>query len=206
MRTARTAPRFGATSGVAALLAAALALPACKMVREKYYNALEKVGIEKRELLVSRVDKAREAQVEAQKQFKDALEEFQALVGYQGGDLEKMYGKLSSEYEASERKADEVRERIAKIEQVAQSLFEEWQREIGQYPTRSTGARASATWPRRGSAPTRSSRRSSARRRRWTRCCSSCATRCCSSSTTSTRARSARSPAPPRASSSRSPD
>ena len=133
MRTPNAAPRFGAACGLAALLAAALALPACKMVRERYYNALEKVGIEKRELLVSRVDKAREAQVEAQQQFKDALEEFQALVGYQGGDLEKMYGKLSSEYEASERKADEVRERIAKIEQVAQSLFEEWHREIGQF-------------------------------------------------------------------------
>ena len=133
MRTPNAAPRFGAALGLAALLAAALALPACKMVRERYYNALEKVGIEKRELLVSRVDKAREAQVEAQQQFKDALEEFQALVGYQGGDLEKMYGKLSSEYEASERKADEVRERIAKIEQVAQSLFEEWHREIGQF-------------------------------------------------------------------------
>lgn len=107
--------------------------PSCKQVREKYYDGLEKVGIERRELLVSRVDKAREAQVEAQEQFQDALEEFQALVGYQGGDLEKMYGKLSSEYEASEKKAEEVRERIAKIEQVSQSLFEEWQREIGQY-------------------------------------------------------------------------
>jgi hypothetical protein len=119
--------------GVAALVAAALLLPGCKLVREKYYNALEKVGIEKRELLVSRVDKAREAQVEAQQQFKDALEEFQALVAYQGGDLEKMYSKLSSEYEASEHKANEVRDRIAKIEQVAQSLFAEWQREIGQF-------------------------------------------------------------------------
>jgi hypothetical protein len=133
MRSSRTAPRFGAARGVAVLLAAAVALPGCKMVREKYYNSLEKVGIERRELLVSRVAKAREAQVEAQKQFKDALEEFQALVGYQGGDLEKMYSKLASEYEASEKSAEEVRNRITKIEQVAQSLFEEWQREIGQY-------------------------------------------------------------------------
>jgi hypothetical protein len=69
-----------------------LALPGCKLARERYYKALEKVGVEKRELLVSRVDKAREAQVEAQQQFKDALEQFQALVGYSGGDLEAMYG------------------------------------------------------------------------------------------------------------------
>jgi Skp family chaperone for outer membrane proteins len=133
MRSALSSLGTRVIGGLAALLVAVAALPGCKLVREKYYNALEKVGIEKRELLVSRVDKAREAQVEAQQQFKDALEEFQALVGYQGGDLEKMYSKLSSEYEASEKKADEVRDRIAKIEQVAQSLFEEWQREINQY-------------------------------------------------------------------------
>jgi len=126
-------PRAASLCALAALLASPLALPGCKAVREKYFNTLEKVGIERRELLVSRVDKAREAQVDAQKQFKDALEEFQALVGYQGGDLEKMYSKLSSEYEASEKSAGEVRDRIVKIEQVAQSLFNEWQREIGQF-------------------------------------------------------------------------
>jgi len=118
---------------VAPLLAVLLLVPGCKLFREKYYNALEKVGIEKRELLVSRVDKAREAQVDAQQQFKDALEQFQALVAYQGGDLEKMYNKLSGEFEASERRAAEVDERITKVEQVADSLFEEWRREIGQF-------------------------------------------------------------------------
>ena len=133
MRKPTPCPRAVTLCSIAALLSLAVALPGCKAVREKYFNTLEKVGVERRELLVSRVDKAREAQVDAQKQFKDALEEFQALVGYQGGDLEKMYSKLSSEYEASEKSAEEVRTRITKIEQVAQSLFDEWHREIGQY-------------------------------------------------------------------------
>jgi hypothetical protein len=121
------------TSVLLPLLLLSLATAGCKLARDKYYGALEKVGIEKRELLVSRVDKAREAQVEAQQQFKDALEEFQALVGYSGGDLEKMYGKVSAEYEASARQAAEVKDRIAKVEHVAQSLFAEWRTEIGQY-------------------------------------------------------------------------
>lgn len=111
------------------LLALALPLPGCRAAREKYYGALEKVGVEKRELLVHRVDKAKEAQ----EQFKDALEEFQALIGHQGGDLERMYKKLSSEYEASAARAEEVRERVRKVEQVAESLFDEWQREIAEY-------------------------------------------------------------------------
>ena len=115
------------------LLLLALPLAGCQAAREEYYRALEKVGVEKRELLVHRVDKAKEAQEDAQEQFKDALEEFQALVGHQGGDLETMYKKLSGEYEDSVRRADEVRERVRKVEEVAQSLFDEWRKEIGQY-------------------------------------------------------------------------
>ena len=115
------------------LLLLALPLAGCQAAREEYYRALEKVGVEKRELLVHRVDKAKQAQQEAQEQFKDALEEFQALVGHQGGDLETMYKKLSGEYEDSVRRADEVRERVRKVEEVAQSLFDEWRKEIGQY-------------------------------------------------------------------------
>jgi Skp family chaperone for outer membrane proteins len=134
MDATRTTPRNAAALRfIVALLSLATLLPGCKAAREKYYNALEKVGIERRDLLVSRVDKARAAQVEAEQQFKDALEQFQALVGHQGGDLEKMYSKLSSEYEASERQAGEVRTRITKVEEVAQSLFAEWQKEIGEY-------------------------------------------------------------------------
>jgi Skp family chaperone for outer membrane proteins len=125
--------RSSAGRRLAVVLAGVILLPGCKALREKYFNTLEKVGIERRELLVSRVDKAREAQVDAEKQFKDALEQLQALVGHQGGDLEKMYARLSAEYEASERQAGEVRSRITRVDEVAQSLFAEWQKEIGQY-------------------------------------------------------------------------
>lgn len=105
----------------------------CKQAREKYYNTLERVGVERRELLVSRVGRAREAQQEAQQEFKDALEQFQAVVGYDGGDLEKMYAKLSGAYDDARARADAVTERIRKVEEVAGSLFEEWRREIGEY-------------------------------------------------------------------------
>lgn len=138
--------------GLLTLLVALVAASGCKLARERYYGALEKVGIEKRELLVSRIDKAREAQQEAQEQFKDALEEFQAVVGYKGGDLEAMYGKLSAEYESSEQRAEEVRERLKKVRQVADSLFAEWKQEIGQYQSselRATSERELATTRRR---------------------------------------------------------
>lgn len=123
-------PRFSALLVALALLAP---LGGCRAAKEKYYDSLEKVGVERRELLVSRVDKARDAQQEAQEQFRDALQQFQAVVGYSGGELEKVYEKLLAEYESSVARAEEVRERIRKVEEVAASLFREWQAEIGQY-------------------------------------------------------------------------
>ena len=41
--------------------------------QKTYYNVLEQVGIEKRELLTRRVTSAKESQEEAQEEFRDAL-------------------------------------------------------------------------------------------------------------------------------------
>jgi ElaB/YqjD/DUF883 family membrane-anchored ribosome-binding protein len=122
---------------VAVVVAAIAFLMACEKTkeaaREKYYNALEKVGLERREILVQRVDSAREAQKKAQEQFRDALEEFQALVGYKGGAVEAKYEKLRGEYDDAKKRADTVNEKIQAVRNVATSLFREWESEIGQY-------------------------------------------------------------------------
>lgn len=99
-------------------------------IREEYYESLEKVGLEKREMLVKRVDKARDAQEDAQEQFTDALEQFQALVGTQGTELEATYKALKAEFEDSEARAEQVHNRIKKVENVAEALFAEWKTEI----------------------------------------------------------------------------
>jgi ElaB/YqjD/DUF883 family membrane-anchored ribosome-binding protein len=98
-----------------------------------YMKALEKVGMEKRDLLVKRVTNAKEAQVEAQQQFRDSLQEFQTLVGYKGGELEARYEKVRASYEASTKKAQEVRDRISGIKKVSEALFSEWEQELGKY-------------------------------------------------------------------------
>ena len=98
-----------------------------------YYNTLEKVGIEKRDILVDRVDDARDAQDDASEQFESALEQYRSVVNFDGGDLEKVYDRLNKEYEASVEDADEVRERIDSVENVAEDLFEEWADEIEEY-------------------------------------------------------------------------
>ncbi|KPK39774.1 MAG: DNA repair protein [Gammaproteobacteria bacterium SG8_47] len=98
-----------------------------------YYGTMEKFGIEKRDILVDRVDEAREAQQDAKQQFESALDQFLAVTNYQGGELEDQYRKLKGEYEDSLDRAEAVRERIGAVEDVAEDLFAEWKAELTQY-------------------------------------------------------------------------
>lgn len=98
-----------------------------------YYSTMEKLGYEKRDILVDRVEDSREAQEEAREQFESALDQFIAVTNFKGGDLEKVYRRLKSEYDDSEDKAEEVRERIDEVDEVAEDLFAEWEEELGLY-------------------------------------------------------------------------
>ena len=95
-----------------------------------YYSAMEKVGTHKRDILKSRIESGQEEQKEAQEQIKTTYQRFRELSGYKGGELEEVYDRLNSEFEASEARAEDVRDRIASIDQVATDLFAEWQGEI----------------------------------------------------------------------------
>ena len=98
-----------------------------------YYGAMEQMGFHKRDILVDRVEAARDAQSEAQEQFKSALEQFSSVVRIENTDLKNAYETLNTEYEASEKSAYNVSERIDKVESVAEALFEEWADELTLY-------------------------------------------------------------------------
>jgi hypothetical protein len=102
----------------------------CATTREAYYNAWEKFGYAKRERLVDNVKDAREEQVQAKQQFASALEQFKSVVNFEGGDLEKVYNKLNDEYEGCEEQAEEVRDKVQSVKNVANALFDEWNGEI----------------------------------------------------------------------------
>jgi len=91
------------------------------------------MGIPKRDIMVHRVEKARDTQEETMEQFQTALEQFTAVTNFDGGDLEKAYNKLNKEYLASVDKAQEVNKRIKDIENVSGALFKEWEQELDQY-------------------------------------------------------------------------
>jgi len=119
------------------LLVPALVLASCNSV---YYAAWEKLGWEKRDLLVSAVKSARGEQKEAGEEFQDALTQLKKLSGYHGGNLESAYSKFKAEYDDCEAQATQVRSEIREVDQVARDLFREWEREIRQYENASLAA------------------------------------------------------------------
>ena len=96
-----------------------------------YYAAWEKLGKEKRHLLKDSVEDATDEQQKASEQFKDVLTRMKEMYGFDGGELEKVYNKIKSDYERCAGRADSVRERIDSVEQIAADLFSEWEKEIG---------------------------------------------------------------------------
>lgn len=126
MKNAMTLP-----AGLCFTLCLGLLGTGCQSV---YNTTLEKVfGYEKRELLKKSVASLRQDQQQAQEQFKDAMTRLKEMYGFHGGDLEKVYNRLKSSYADCESQAGVVHKRIENMEDIAGSMFREWDKEIKQY-------------------------------------------------------------------------
>jgi len=112
------------------LLCAFLLIAGCQTA---YYSTMEKFGVHKRDIMVDRVEEARDSQQDAKEQFQSALDQFTKVLNFKGGKLEDKYNTLQAEYDKSEAKADEVKQRIDAVEDVSEALFDEWEDELDQY-------------------------------------------------------------------------
>ena len=101
--------------------------------RSAYYGTMEAFGYEKREILVDRVESARDEQEKAKAQFTSALDQFKAVIDFEGDDLEAMYKELDRGYKKSMSAAKGVSGKINSVEKVAIALFEEWETELNEY-------------------------------------------------------------------------
>ena len=101
--------------------------------QKAYYGTMEKFGVHKRDIMVDRVEEARDSQEEAKEQFQSALDQFTTVLNFKGGKLEDKYKTLQAEYDKSEAKADDVKKRIDAVEDVSEALFDEWDDELDQY-------------------------------------------------------------------------
>ncbi|WP_440878411.1 DUF2959 domain-containing protein [Vibrio natriegens] len=115
------------------LLAIVLSIFTLTGCQSAYYSAMEQVGYHKRDIMVDRVEDAKESQQDAQEEFTSALEALSALTNFDGDELEDVYNNINDKYEDSEKAAQDVRDRIAAIEDVSDALFDEWQDELDLY-------------------------------------------------------------------------
>jgi uncharacterized protein YukE len=97
-----------------------------------YYSAWEMLGQEKRDLLRSNVESVQREQEKAADQFESALDRLRALTAVDAGELEDVYDELSGDYEGARGRADDIHDRVEKIDSIANDLFEEWEAEIGE--------------------------------------------------------------------------
>lgn len=98
-----------------------------------YYKTMEKLGHHKRDIMVDRVESARDAQQEAKEQFESALEKFSSVVAVEDGDLKTQYDQLKTEYDKSQARAQAVNDRVDAVEEVSEDLFTEWEKELNEY-------------------------------------------------------------------------
>lgn len=110
-----------------------LSLSACGTAQKVQYSALEKVGVHKRDILVDRIEKTSEVQEQTKKEFKSAYQELTSLVKTDDRGLEDNYKKLAKAVEKSESRANDLKKRIASVDEVAKALFIEWNQELDQY-------------------------------------------------------------------------
>src|SRR3954470_18196851 len=105
------------------LLGSILSLTSC---RNMVYSAYEKVGVYKRDLLKKRVVAARDEQKSAQQEFKDTLTRIKEMTHFEGGELEKHFRQLQSDYDDAGSRVTAVHKRVKDVETVADDMFTEW--------------------------------------------------------------------------------
>lgn len=111
--------------------------PLKKAVRNVEYSAYELVGVQKRDLLKTRLIDVRDDQQKAGEEFQDALTRLRTTYGSSGSQFEKQYDSLKASYDRSQSRAEAVHKSVKKVENVAKDLFDEWDKEIDQIETQS---------------------------------------------------------------------
>lgn len=88
---------------------------------------------EPRDLLVDRVEEARDTQREAAGEFRDALTEFRAVVDVPSGELEARYNTLNKAFQRTESAAADITRRVDRVVTASNRLLDEWRDELAQY-------------------------------------------------------------------------
>ena len=98
-----------------------------------YYSAWETFGVHKRDLLKKFVVAARDEQKETSQEFQNALDRLRKLYAFDGGNLDRIYSEVKSDYDGLKERSDSVKKRVKEVHEVAEDLFKEWEKELKEY-------------------------------------------------------------------------
>lgn len=94
---------------------------------------VQSLWAEPREILVDRVEDARDTQQETAEEFKTTLEKFKAVTQFEGGELEAKYNELNAAYLKSEKVAQGITKKVDRITDASNALLKEWKDELKNY-------------------------------------------------------------------------
>ena len=127
------ARRYPDRSPVLVLLLCGPLLGACQTVQSALNATRQKFGsfgATRAEIMVARVQDAREAQVEAKAQFETTYDLFKQLTGYKGGELEDLYEAFRSEIKNCQSHRTKLDQSVQGIESVSSDYFAQWGEEL----------------------------------------------------------------------------
>ena len=108
------------------------ALTALTSCQAMYFTTMEKFGVEKRDILLERVEDAHDALKVAEVRFDASLTTFREIVKGEESTLTANFERFSDAYDKAESAAADFHERVADVQVVANLMFEEWKRESGE--------------------------------------------------------------------------
>lgn len=113
-----------------------------------YYKIWEKLGKEKRDLLLSDVNAVKTQQQETAEHFKDALTRLQEAYGKKNTKLQAMYDRIKSDDERAHSEAEALNKRVERMNTTARDLFREWESELNTFTNREFKAKSKANLQR----------------------------------------------------------
>lgn len=96
-------------------------------------TSIDHLWKEPRDVLVDRVEDARDSQQAAAEEFQDALSQFKAVVDLPESELERQYNRLNKAFERSKDAAEEINGRVDRVVSASNRLLDEWKQELGDY-------------------------------------------------------------------------
>ncbi|MDH3747996.1 MAG: DUF2959 domain-containing protein [Gammaproteobacteria bacterium] len=99
----------------------------------KLTTGIDYMWKEPRDVLVDRVEDARDSQQAAAEEFRDALTEFKAVVKLPESELERQYNKLNAAFNRSKDAAEDINKHVDRVVAASNRLLDEWRLELDDY-------------------------------------------------------------------------